>query len=178
MLIGVLSDTHIPERADEIPEPVFQTFNGVDMILHAGDLVSLEVMEQLEEIAPTHCVQGNMDRYYGLDIPKRDIITADGIKLGLDHGEVYPRGDTQQLKYIALEMGVEVLITGHTHWAFIKKVDGILLLNPGTPTVPRMSDPSVMLLKIENKTIDTRIIKIGAPTCKILNFRGPDQMSK
>ena len=75
----------------------------------------------------------------------------DGFKIGLDHGEVYPRGDSQQLKYIALEMGVDILITGHTHWAFIKEFDDIILLNPGSPTVPRMSDPSVMLLKIENE---------------------------
>jgi putative phosphoesterase len=175
MLIGVISDTHIPERADKIPESVFKTFKDVDMILHAGDLVSIGVMEQLKEIAPIHCVQGNMDRYYGLNIPKRDVVKAEGFEIGLDHGEVYPRGDTQQLKYIGLEMGVDVLITGHTHWAFINEVDDILLLNPGSPTVPRMSDPSVMLLQIENSTIYTRIIKIGKPTCKMLKFKGPNK---
>jgi putative phosphoesterase len=65
MLIGVISDTHIPERANTIPEIVFEIFKEVDLILHAGDLVSLEVRDQLEKIAPTICVQGNMDRYTG-----------------------------------------------------------------------------------------------------------------
>jgi hypothetical protein len=172
MLIGVISDTHIPERASKIPENVFKTFNGVDMILHAGDLVSREVIQELESLAPLKCVQGNMDRVYGTQLPENDTINIGGIKIGLSHGEVYPRGNTQQLRYIAMELGVEVLITGHTHWPFIKEVDKVLLLNPGSPTVPRMSDPSVMLLEIEDRKLDVRIIKIGAPVCKALNFKG------
>ena len=174
MLIGVISDTHIPERAEKIPDIVLETFKDVDMILHAGDLVSYDVLKQLEELAPTRCVQGNMDNYYGLNLPKNEVITILGHRIGLNHGEVYPRGDTMQLKYIAMELDVNVLITGHTHWAFIKEFDDILLLNPGSPTVPRMSDPSVMLLDINENQIESRIIKIGNPICKSLNFKGPD----
>jgi putative phosphoesterase len=174
MLIGVISDTHIPERAKTIPDKVFELFEDVDLILHAGDLVSFDVSKQLEEIAPTRCVQGNMDYYFGLNLPKNDIIDVEGIKIGLNHGEVYPRGDTQQLKYIAQELGVDVLISGHTHWAFMKKLNDIILLNPGSPTAPRMSDPSVMILDINDNTLESRIIKIGDPVCKILKFKGPD----
>lgn len=172
MLIGVISDTHIPERASKIPEIIFRIFNDVDMILHAGDLVSNDVLDELGKIAPTKCSQGNMDRAYGFKLPKSIFFEIEGIKLGLNHGEVYPRGDTQQLKYIAMEMGVEVLITGHTHWSFIKEVGDVLLLNPGSPTVPRLSDPSVMLLEIKDKKVDAEIIKIGDPVCKALNFEG------
>lgn len=172
MLIGVISDTHIPERASKIPETVFKTFENVDMILHAGDLVSTDVIDMLSEIAPLKCVQGNMDRMYHTKLPKSEIIEVEGIKIGLNHGEVYPRGDTQQLKYIAMELGVKILISGHTHWSFIKDVGGVLLLNPGSPTVPRLSDPSVMLLEIENQKIDSEIIKVGSPVCKALNFQG------
>ena len=173
MLIGVISDTHIPERADKIPDIVFEIFKDMDIILHAGDLVSKDVIRQLEEVAPTRCVQGNMDKYMGLELPENHIITVEGYKIGLNHGEVYPRGDTQQLKYIALELDVDILISGHTHWAFIKEFDDIILLNPGSPTVPRMSDPSVMILEIDENTIDSRIIKVGDPICKSLNFKGP-----
>jgi hypothetical protein len=173
MLIGVISDTHIPERSEEIPDIVFKLFKDVDLILHAGDLVSLNVRKQLEKLAPTRCVEGNMDRYYGLKLPKNEVITIEGHKIGLNHGEVYPRGDTQQLKYIALELEVDILITGHTHWAFIKEFDEIILLNPGSPTVPRMSEPSIMLLNIDENSIDANIIKIGSSPCKSLNFKGP-----
>ena len=172
MIIGVISDTHIPERSSNIPGMVFEVFENVDLILHAGDLVSLQVKDQLEEIAPTICVQGNMDRYHGLKLPKREKLDLEGIQIGLAHGEVYPRGDTQQLHYIGLEMGVEVLITGHTHWSFINELPDMLLLNPGSPTVPRLSDPSVMLIELEEGKLDAKIIKIGNPTCKALNFKG------
>ncbi|HTX61109.1 MAG TPA: YfcE family phosphodiesterase, partial [Methanobacterium sp.] len=94
-------------------------------------------------------------------------------RIGLNHGEVYPRGDTQQLKYIALEIDVDILITGHTHWAFIKEFDDILLLNPGSPTVPRLSDPSVMILDVNESRVESRIIKTGNPICKSLKFKGP-----
>lgn len=172
MLIGVISDTHIPDRAYEIPEAVFNAFKGVGMIFHLGDLTSDHIKEELEKIAPTYCVQGNMDRYNGINIPKSKIIEIEGIKIGLNHGEVYPRGDTQQLKYIAMELGVKVLITGHTHQAFVKEIGDLLLLNPGSPTVPRLTDPTVMILDVKNGQIDSKIIKLGDPMCKSLNFKG------
>jgi putative phosphoesterase len=170
MLIGVISDTHIPERASKIPEMVFKTFEDVDIILHAGDLVSLTVRKQLEELAPTKCVMGNMDRYHGLNLPKQMFLEVDGVRIGLNHGEVYPRGDTQQLRYIGLEMEVEFLITGHTHWSFIHELKDMVLLNPGSPTVPRLSDPTIMLLKVKNGNLDVNIVKIGDSKCKSLNF--------
>lgn len=175
MLIGVISDTHIPERAQKIPEIVFEIFKDVDTILHAGDLVSPLVKDQLDEIAPTICVQGNMDRYRGLKLPERKKFNFEGIDVGLAHGEVYPRGDTQQLRYIGLEMNVKVLISGHTHWSFIKELPDMLLLNPGSPTVPRLSDPSVMIVEITEGNLDARIIKIGDPICKALNFKEKNQ---
>lgn len=172
MLIGVISDTHIPERASEIPEITFEIFKDVEMIFHAGDLVSLEVRDRLTDLAPTTCVQGNMDRYYGLKFSKREFIEIDGVKIGVNHGEVFPRGDTQQLRYIGLEMGVEVLITGHTHSAFITKLEDILLLNPGSPTVPRLSEPSVMLLDVDDSKVEAQIITMGKSPCKVLNYQG------
>ena len=171
MLIGVISDTHIPERSSKIPEAIFDIFDEVEMILHAGDLVSAEVWDELETVAPTRCVQGNMDRVYGMNLPSRDLIQVGGVKMGLDHGEVYPRGDEQQLKYIGMEMEVDVLISGHTHWPFIKDVAKVILLNPGSPTVPRMSDPSIMLLEVQDKELEAKIVKIGDSTCKAITFQ-------
>ncbi|MDZ4170530.1 MAG: metallophosphoesterase [Methanobacteriaceae archaeon] len=170
MLIGVISDTHIPERALEIPSNVFDIFEDVEMIFHTGDLTSLDVKKSLEKIAPVYCVQGNMDRYNGLKFPRSKVVEIEGVKIGLNHGEVYPRGDTQQLKYIALEIGVKILITGHTHQAFIKELGDILLLNPGSPTVPRLTDPTVMLLDVKKGQTNSEIIKIGDPPCKALKF--------
>ena len=61
ILIGVISDTHIPTRADKIPEKVFDVFKNVDLIVHAGDIVSIGVIEELEKIAEVIAVHGNDD---------------------------------------------------------------------------------------------------------------------
>jgi len=167
LLIGVISDTHVPDRSSHIPEKVFEVFSNVDMILHAGDLTSSHVRDELGDLAPIKCVQGNMDRYYGLELPRYERIKIDGVIIGLNHGEVYPCGDTQQLRYIGLEMGVEVLISGHTHQPFIKEIGDMLLLNPGSPTIPRLAYPSVMLLKVEDVRVEAEVVKIGSPVCKI-----------
>jgi putative phosphoesterase len=170
MLIGLISDTHIPDRAKQLPQNVLDAFSDVDLILHSGDLTSLEVIEELEEIAPVMAVQGNMDRVSGIKLPKAKIVEAEGLKIGIVHGEVYPRGDTQQLVYLAKELGADILVSGHSHQPKIEQTDGVLLINPGSPIVPRLADRTVMLLEINNKEVDVEIVKIGAPVCSALDF--------
>ncbi len=170
MLIGLISDTHIPDRAKELPQKVFDAFDGVDLILHAGDLTSMKVIDELEKIAPTIAIQGNMDRVNGINLPVAKTIEAEGLKIGIVHGEVYPRADTQQLVYLAKELGVEILVTGHSHQPKIEQTDGVLLINPGSPIVPRLADRTVMLLEINNREVDVEIVKIGAPVCSALDF--------
>lgn len=158
MLIGVISDTHIPYRANNIPKKVFEEFKDVDLILHAGDIEDLTVLDELKKIAPVKAVNGNCD--YHPELNDFEIMTIEDIKIGLTHGTVYPKGDTQQLYYLAKELGVNVLISGHTHRSLIKQVKDVLLLNPGSPTQPRSTDASIMLIKIENSILEAKIIKI------------------
>lgn len=170
MLIGLISDTHIPDRAKEIPKKVFDSFDNVDLIIHAGDLTSPKVIEELEQIAPVMAVQGNMDRVNGIDLPKAKIIEVEGLKIGVVHGEVYPRADSDQLIYLAQELRADILVSGHSHQPKIEQKSGVLLLNPGSPIVPRLADRTVMLLEINNKEVDVEIVKIGAPVCSALDF--------
>ena len=170
MLIGLISDTHIPDRARELPKNVISAFQNVDLILHAGDLTSMEVIDELEKIAPTKAIQGNMDRAAGIILPNAKVIEAEGIKIGIAHGEVYPRADTQQLLYLAKQLGADILVTGHSHQPKIEQIDGVLLLNPGSPIVPRLADRTVMLLEINNKDVDVEVVKIGNPVCSALDL--------
>jgi len=170
MLIGLISDTHIPDRAKEIPQKVIDSFKDVELILHAGDLTSPEVIEELEKIAPVMAVQGNMDRVNGIKLPKARIIEVEELRIGLVHGEVYPRADTQQLLYLARELNADILVSGHSHQPKIEQIENVLLLNPGSPIVPRLADRTVMLLEINEKEVDVDIVKIGAPVCSALDF--------
>lgn len=170
MLIGLISDTHIPDRARELPKNIISAFQNVDLILHAGDLTSMEVIDELEKIAPTIAIQGNMDRAAGIILPNAKVIEAEGIKIGIAHGEVYPRADTQQLLYLAKQLDADILVTGHSHQPKIEQIDGVLLLNPGSPIVPRLADRTVMLLEINNKNVDVEVVKIGNPVCSALDL--------
>lgn len=170
MLIGLISDTHIPDRARELPKNVISSFENVDLILHAGDLTSTKVIDELEKIAPTIAIQGNMDRAAGIMLPNAKVIEAEGLKIGIAHGEVYPRADTQQLLYLAKQLDADILVTGHSHQPKIEQIDGVLLLNPGSPVVPRLADRTVMLLEINNKEVYVEVIKIGNPVCSTLDL--------
>ncbi|MDR3222826.1 MAG: YfcE family phosphodiesterase [Methanobrevibacter sp.] len=171
VLIGLISDTHVGDKVESLPANLSTYFKDVELILHAGDLTSLKVIEELEKIAPTKAVQGNMDRFYGVDLPVSHVETVEGVKIGVKHGEVNPKGDTQQLEYIARELEVDVLVSGHSHQPLIEQANDILLINPGSPTKPLLTDPTVMLMTVEDGEVDVEIIKIGPPTCSSLNFK-------
>ena len=170
MLIGLISDIHIPDRMKELPEKVFEAFKDVEMILHAGDVTSQEVIEKLEEIAPVTAIQGNTDRIVGLDLPKTAVVEAEELKIGVIHGEVYPRADTQQLHYLAKQLDVDILVSGHSHQPKVEKVEDVLLINPGSPTVPRLADRTIMILEINKKEVDVELVKVGSPICSSLDL--------
>ena len=98
MKIGLISDTHIPEAMPELPGQVRTVFSGVDLILHAGDLHCLDVLNWLEEIAPVLACRGNGDDGSGgrAVVPEdprlRDaaVTTGAGFKLGLVHDVLDP----------------------------------------------------------------------------------------
>ena len=170
MLLGLISDTHIPERANILPQNVYDAFKEVDLILHSGDITEQIVLDKLSEIAPVKAVQGNMDRFSGLDLPQNIVLEIEDKKVGVIHGQVYPRGDTQQLYYTAKELDVDILVSGHSHQPQIEQIKDVLLLNPGSPTVPGLADRTVMLLEITSEEVNVDLIKVGSPVCSALDF--------
>ncbi|MBN1353623.1 MAG: metallophosphoesterase family protein [Candidatus Omnitrophica bacterium] len=131
--IGVISDTHIPKAARDLPESVYREFKNVDMILHAGDLVELSVLEKLRSIAPTFAVSGNMDSHeVKAVLPHKDVIEVEGFKIGLIHGY----GSASNLiNTVSGEFGkVDAIVFGHSHSACSEKIKNKLYFNPGSPT--------------------------------------------
>lgn len=160
MIIGVISDTHVTDRVRELPKDVFEHFSDVDLIIHCGDVTSPNVLDSLKDISNVVAVKGNMDY---MDLPEKEILNIENFKIGVMHGDViYPRGDLLKMKYTSMEMGLDVLITGHTHVPLVKEVENkILLLNPGSPTVPRYPLKTIMKLKIENNNIKANLIPLN-----------------
>lgn len=161
--LGLISDTHIPARAREIPKRVFEIFEKVDFIVHAGDLVDLSVIDKLEQLAPVLAVYGNMD---GPEIrgklPKIASVKVLDWKIGVMHdpGTMLGAG---KMREIAKQNSFNVLVYGHTHHPNIKWEGKSLFINPGSPTNPLppfISKPTVALLKITREKVFPEIIQI------------------
>jgi putative phosphoesterase len=158
--VGLISDTHVPKRAYGVPKKVFEIFQKVDYIIHAGDLVELAVVDELEQLAPVLAVHGNMD---GMDIvgalPRLNSLKVFDWKIGVMHDPDISFG-FKKMRELAREHGFNVFVYGHTHIANIKWEGKTLYINPGSPTVPSsaLSKPSVGMLKITKDAISPEII--------------------
>lgn len=161
--VGLISDTHVPARARCIPKMVFKIFENVDFIVHAGDLVELAVIDELEQLAPVLAVHGNMDgpQVSGA-LPKLNSLKLSGWKIGVMHdpSTLFGMG---KMREIAKQNGFNVFVYGHTHNSSIKWEGKTLYINPGSPTNPMSSfinKPSVALLKVTKEVITPEIIRV------------------
>jgi putative phosphoesterase len=147
--IGLISDTHIPEAQPALWPQVFEAFQGVEAILHAGDIHDLGVIDALERVAPTFAARGNGDDGSGgrpvqPDDPRlREAweVELGGLRIGLMHVAPIPAIGEYTLERALMRhfghVDLDVLVYGDTHVEAIDTVDGILCVNPGSPTFPR-----------------------------------------
>lgn len=134
MKIGVISDTHIPERAQDIPQEIYSAFKDVDLILHAGDLLTLDVIKSLEKICPVKAVYGNMDSpQIRKALKEKEIIEVNNFKIGLIHGRGGPSGLVSFAKE-AFKDKMDIIVFGHSHRPLNEKISNILFFNPGSAT--------------------------------------------
>ena len=149
--IGVVSDTHGKLSAGA------QTVLGrADVIIHAGDFDTPEVLAVLESLAPVIAVRGNMD--YGnwaAQLPTADLVELAGVHLYILH-------NLHALDLDPAAADVKVVINGHTHQATAQQSNGVLFLNPGSPTSPRYgTGASVAMLKITKGNLSYQFFEVG-----------------
>jgi len=162
MKIGVLADTHIPITQNDLPQAVYKGLEGVDMIMHAGDLVELSVIDKLSAIAPVRAVYGNMDNdVVRSRLPSKDIIKAGGLSIGLIHGWGHPNDLAGLIKSEFAHIKIDAIVFGHSHMPMAQFRNGLLFFNPGSPT-DKIFAPynSYGILEIENGKLTPNIIKI------------------
>jgi hypothetical protein len=158
--VGLISDTHVPTRALNVPQRVFEVFQSVDFIIHAGDLVELSVIDELEQVAPVLAVHGNMDSVeVNYALPVLNSLRIFDWKIGVMHDPEVLYGSAKMVE-IAKENGFNVFVYGRTHTPRIKWEGEILYVNPGSPTDPAsfLNKPSVGLLHITKNAITPQII--------------------
>ncbi len=149
MLIGVISDTH-----GYVDPRLATAFDGVEAIVHAGDVGGAHVLDALRAMAPLHAVYGNNDeKAGGLGLRLREDFELGGSQVHLVH----------QLPHARPVAGARIVVYGHSHRALIERRDGRLYVNPGAAgRVGFHRVQSVALLTIDEGEVDARIVELGA----------------
>ena len=157
--IVVISDTHIPKAALDLPQAVYDEIKSADMIMHAGDFAELAFLEKLRKLAPTYAVCGNMDMTnLKMALPQKNVIKVGLFRIGIIHGY----GPMAKLKdTVKKEFSkVDVIVFGHSHAAVNEKVKNVLLFNPGSPTDRIFATYNSFGILEVGKEVTGRIIRI------------------
>lgn len=158
MRIGVVADTHVGEVLPDLPDEVPRALAGCDLILHAGDITCMSVLERLGEIAPVVAVQGDHDRLAGIDLPRERVVVVRGRRIGLVHGRrtraiEMPAAALSLVRGRAVLLGlhrhmrrrlgpVDLIVHGHLHMPVDAQVGGTRVFSPGAVYIPEERDAS------------------------------------
>ncbi|GIW05263.1 MAG: phosphoesterase [Dehalococcoidia bacterium] len=162
MRIGLISDTH----GHPMPAEARIAFEGVGLILHAGDLGDETILTELAAIAPVEAVAGNVDsEALAAQLGRRKIVTVGRIRIGLVHGDRGAGRTTPERALGAFEPGsVDVVVFGHSHAPRVDWHRNILLVNPGSATQPRLQpQPSVAILTV-GESVEAEIVPLPRPS--------------
>lgn len=162
MRIGVISDTHIPIAAGEIPPQILADFKKVDMIIHVGDLVDLSVYDKLKTVCSNiKVVSGNMDGHQIKEkFPEKEIIRIGQYKIGVMHGYGAPAKLIDIMNEAFKNDNVNLIIFGHSHTALNEKKGNVLYFNPGSPTDKVFSPYNSYGIIEVNDQIKAEIVRI------------------
>lgn len=169
MRIGLISDTHMPPWNVAMADQIAETFAGVDLILHAGDIISSAVLDWLETIAPVLAAKGNNDAHLYADARVRPLqtLTHMGVSVAVLHVyEPWNRDphDMMRERY-GMEQSPDVLVVGDTHFECIERRNGVLMVNPGSPTTPHLRTDlpgTVAILHLDATGAEAEIVTLGA----------------
>jgi uncharacterized protein len=162
MLIAVISDTHLPRGARWLPEACVERIAAADLLLHAGDFLTVDVLRELESIGPPLLgVHGNVDSAeLRRLLPAERVVEADGARIAMVH-DAGPRAG--RLGRLRARFGerADLVVFGHSHMPLHEQApDGFQILNPGSPTERRRAPAHTMgLIRVNS----------GLARCEIVN---------
>jgi putative phosphoesterase len=185
VVVGVLADTHLPHRMSRLPDAVLRIFEGVDLILHAGDVDRIEQLHELAALAPLHAVRGNLHfrdlSDGGRDLPVDLQLTIAGRCVVVNHGG-WPdlmslAGDYIAERFLGLNADrlnrhiaarlmpmytqADVIIFGHSHQAYRAWHGQTFIFNPGGVCPTRHRVPSVGKLYLGSDSVKAEVIRLA-----------------
>ena len=149
-LIGIISDTHGLVRPQAL-----EALKGVEMILHAGDIGSQDVLERLNELAPVVAVRGNNDKSdWARSLPDWEVVEVGNVS-------IYMRHDVKEMDISPSGAGFQVVVSGHSHQPAVAEQRGVLYVNPGSAGPRRFTLPvSVAHLHVVGERVQANIIEL------------------
>lgn len=142
MRIGLIADTHMPGSIEKLWPQAFELLHTADCILHAGDLHTLDIVDELSALAPTYVARGNGDEGI-VDDRLQDtwLLELKGLRIGMIHHFPSPARKSREKidRYVDMHFQTrpDVLVYGHTHLEEMHQLGEMLCINPGSPTLPR-----------------------------------------
>jgi len=142
--LAVISDTHLPRGNRALPDTCLEQLRAADAILHAGDLIELSVLVELERIGPpVHAVRGNVDSAeLQARLPLTRIVRIDGAQIAMVHDGGPADGRLERLRRRFPD--VDAVVFGHSHLPLHEERHGFAIFNPGSPTERRRSPHHTM----------------------------------
>ena len=162
MRIIVLSDTHIPGRAKDLPEEVYAQIKGADLLIHSGDITSAAFFKKMEKIKPgIKAVSGNMDEGVLKDsLPNKLLFKAGNFYIGVVHGGGSPFGLMDWCEKEFQKEKPDLIIFGHSHKPFNGYRGKTLFFNPGSPTDKIFSQINSYGIITINDKIEAKIVNL------------------
>jgi putative phosphoesterase len=160
--IAVISDTHLPRGGRRLPEGCVARLRAADLIVHAGDLMRLPVLRELESYGPVVAVHGNTDdAVVRAVLPASASIDAAGARMGLVHDAGPARGRLARLRRRFPE--ADAVVFGHSHIPLHERApDGFQIFNPGSPTERRRAPQHTMgIATVQTGRVTFELIALG-----------------
>ncbi len=186
--IGLVGDTHIPSAGADLPPVAYDILAESDRILHCGDLHTIDVLNRLDQVAPTLVSRGNGDqarlRPPGVPddprISENIIIHVEGVTIGLthdlEHAEIRTEEEVAALLEKHFGQRVDIAVSGHSHVPLVWGLsDGTALVNPGSPTLPygyRGLVGTLGIIDVDNERFEITILDLATNESQ-LHMVGP-----
>ena len=182
-LVGLISDTHSAGSGRDLPEAAMRALSGVDLILHCGDLECIGVLDYLETLAPVLAVRGYEDPTEPGDrlAQTTRVVSVEDVNIGMVHdiqwptpriptspdgaGLVFPQGSAAEIVRRKFGQPVDVVAFGDTHEELVCWCDGVLFINPGSPTYPgRKHQPgtpgTLARLRVDRRAVEVELVQL------------------
>ncbi|MBV9603684.1 MAG: metallophosphoesterase family protein [Solirubrobacterales bacterium] len=160
--IALISDTHLPRGSRRLPDECVARLRRADLILHAGDLMTLAVLRELESYGQVVAVHGNVDDAEVREaLPASATVQAGGATIAMTHDAGPAKGRLARLRRRFPD--ADAVIFGHSHIPLHERApDGFQIFNPGSPTERRRSPAHTMgIARVEQGRLSFELIVVG-----------------